>query len=83
MNREELLIRLKEILDELFEVPPEKVLPDAKLYEDLDLDSIDAIDLIVRLQSMTGKRVNPEDFKTVRTVNDVLDAIEKLQKQNG
>ena len=83
MNRDELLGNLKEILAELFEVPAGKVVPEAKLSEDLDLDSIDAIDLVVRLQSMTGKRVNPEDFKTVRTVNDVLNAIEKLQRENG
>ena len=83
MTRDELLENLKEILDELFEIPRDKVVPEAKLYEDLDLDSIDAIDLIVRLQSMTGKRVNPEEFKTVRSVSDVLDAIEKLQNSNG
>ena len=71
------------MLDELFEIPPEKVKPETKLYEELDLDSIDAIDLVVQLQTLTGKRVNPEDFKNVRTVNDVLDCIEKLLKENG
>jgi acyl carrier protein len=78
MTREELLRKLQEMLQELFEIPPEKVKPEAKLFEELDLDSIDAIDLVVKLQALTGRRIAPEDFKSVRTVGDVLDCIEKL-----
>ena len=78
MTRQEILESLKSILHELFEIAPEKVVSESKLYEDLDLDSIDAIDLIVRIQAMTGRRVVPQDFKAVRTVDDVLDCIEKL-----
>jgi acyl carrier protein len=77
-TRAELQQQLTTVLGELFEVPPEKVKPDARLYEDLDLDSIDAVDLIVRLQTMTGRRIKPEEFKAVRTVNDILDCLQKL-----
>jgi acyl carrier protein len=63
-------------------IPPEKVTPEAKLFEELSLDSIDAIDLVVRLQALTGRRFAPQDFKAVRTVGDVLDCIEKLVEQN-
>lgn len=66
------------IFEELFDIPADKITLQARLYEDLDLDSIDAIDLVVRLQNLTGKRVNPEDFKAVRTVSDIINCIKKL-----
>jgi len=78
MTRQEILESLSGTLSELFEISPDKVVPEARLYEDLDLDSIDAIDLVVRIQAMTGRRVVPQEFKNVRTVGDVLDCIEKL-----
>ena len=51
---------------------------DAKLFEELDLDSIDAVDLIVRLQQFTGKKVDPESFKQIRTLGDVVRAVDAL-----
>ncbi len=74
-SKEEILNELKKILQELFEIDPEQVTLDAKLYENLDLDSIDAVDLIVRLQSMTNRKFKPEEFKAVRTISDVVDII--------
>ena len=55
-----------------------KVTPEARLYEDLELDSIDAVDLIVKLKSLLPTNIDPEVFKTVRTVQDVVDAIYNL-----
>lgn len=78
MSREETFTRLKVYLEEMFEVPAEKITPDAKLYEDLDLDSIDAVDLVVKLQELTGRKFKPEEFKSVRTVSDVLDRVHAL-----
>ena len=78
MNDEQILERIKTILAESFEISPERVVPEAKLFEELDLDSIDAVDLAIKLQEMTGKRIKPEDFKTVRTVGDVLGTVKQL-----
>lgn len=78
LSRDEILEKLKSLLESLFEVPPEKVTPETKLFEDLDLDSIDAVDLVVNLQDLTGRRIKPEEFKAVRTVGDVLDCVERL-----
>jgi len=78
MNDEQILGRLKEILEEAFEISPERVVPEASLFEELDLDSIDAVDLAIKLQQMTGKRIKPEDFKTVRTVGDVISTVKRL-----
>lgn len=78
MTREEIFATLSEYLQEMFEVPADKVTLDAKLFEDLDLDSIDAVDLVVRLQDLTGRKIKPEQFKTVRTVSDVVDRVHDL-----
>jgi acyl carrier protein len=71
---------LVEILVEMFELEAEDIKPEANLADDLDIDSIDAVDLIVRLKELTGKKVGPEDFKEIRTVDDVISAIEGLLK---
>jgi acyl carrier protein len=78
VTREEIFATLSEYLQEMFEVPADKVAPDARLYEDLDLDSIDAVDLVVRLQELTGRKIKPDQFKTVRTVSDVVDRVHDL-----
>jgi acyl carrier protein len=65
-------------LQSLFDIAPQDITLEARLYEDLDLDSIDAVDLVVRLQEITKKRIQPDQFKGVRTVKDVVDAVEEL-----
>ncbi|MDI4516812.1 acyl carrier protein, partial [Escherichia coli] len=52
------------LLVKVFEIDPQDIKPEARLYEDLELDSIDAIDMIVHLQKKIGKKIKPEDFKT-------------------
>ncbi len=77
-TRDAIQTKLTEILVELFELDASDVSLEANLYEDLDIDSIDAVDLVVELKKLTGKKIKPEDFKTVRTVSDVVDAVEQL-----
>lgn len=77
-NREQIMTELTRVLVEMFEVDEEDVVPEARLYEDLDIDSIDAIDMVIRLKEITGKKVSPEDFKSVRTVEDVVEATMSL-----
>jgi acyl carrier protein len=66
------------MLHEMFELDKAKITLDANLYTDLDIDSIDAVDLAVKLKELTGKRLQPEVFKRVRTVQDVVDALADL-----
>jgi acyl carrier protein len=75
VTKEALYAQCVEVLHETFGIAKEKVRPEAKLYEDLDIDSIDAIDLLVRLKPVVGRRMQPEAFKAVRTVQDVVDAL--------
>ena len=69
------------LLTRLLEIDPQDITPEARLYEDLELDSIDAVDMIVHLQKKTGKKIKPETFKSVRTVQDVVDAVEQLLRE--
>nr|MDT0252040.1 acyl carrier protein [Endozoicomonas sp.] len=78
MKSEDILNALKAILEEQFEIDPEQVTLETHLYQDLDLDSIDAVDLVIALQNLTGKKIKPEDFKSVRTVADVIEATSAL-----
>lgn len=78
MTDQEILNRLKSILEESFEINPDRVVPEATLFDELDLDSIDAVDLAIQLQKMTGKRIQPQDFKEVRTVSDIIAAVHRL-----
>ena len=78
MSEDELLKQLTTILVEEFDIDAGSVNADANMYEELGIDSIDAVDLIVRVRELTGKRVPPEQFKTVRTVGDVVRVIRSL-----
>ena len=78
MNEDELYERIKSILVDQFEVDESAVSLDANLYEELEIDSIDAVDLLVQLKELTGKKISPEIFKDVRTIRDVLNALNAL-----
>jgi len=78
MKREELLKRVKDTLVEEFECDESKIVPEARFYEDLDLDSIDAVDLIVQLRNERNIEVSSDDFKSIRTVGDLLDVLERV-----
>lgn len=73
---------IKDILVAEFECDPAALRPETNLFTDLDLDSIDAVDLIVRLQQETKKKVNPEDFRQIRTLADVTKAVSKLVNES-
>jgi acyl carrier protein len=78
VTENEILERIRAIFEENFGIAPERVTLEASLFEELDLDSIDAVDLAIKLQEMTGRRIKPEEFKSVRTVADVVAAVESL-----
>lgn len=77
-NKEEIFAWVADVLHQTFELDRAKITADANLYTDLDIDSIDAVDLAVKLNQLTGKRLAPEVFKSVRTVDDVVNALTEL-----
>lgn len=78
MSKDEIFVKLREILVSVFELEESEVTPEALLGDDLDLDSIDAIDLVVKMKEFTpeGKpAVDASIFKEVKTVQDVVDVL--------
>ena len=78
MERQEIFQRIAAILHETFDIDPARITPQASLGGDLDIDSIDAVDLVVKIREVTGKQIQAEEFKHVRHVRDVVDAIAKV-----
>ena len=81
MTTNEALEKIKEIFAKNFGLTPEQVLPESKLYEELGLDSLDAVDLVLELQDLTGKKITPEVFKGVRSVADVITIVVSLEAE--
>lgn len=77
-TKEEILSEICDVLEKEFEIDRASLVPEARLFEDLDLDSIDAIDLVVRLRQKTDLNVGADDFKTIRTLGDLAEVLAKL-----
>ena len=75
MTESEIRQILTDALVNLFEIEPERIAPDTNLYEDLEIDSIDAIGLIDYIKRQTGRKLLADDFRSVRTVEDVVQAV--------
>lgn len=77
MSKDEIFTKLKDILVSEFEIEEDSITPDATLFDDLDLDSIDSIDLIQKMKEFmpAGTKFDPAIFKTVKTIQDVVDAL--------
>jgi acyl carrier protein len=80
MTKDEVYEKLKDILVQEFEMEPAVIIPEAKLYDDLDLDSIDAVDIIVKMKQYIPDKIDPEQFKKVVTIQDVVEVVYPLVK---
>ncbi len=67
---------VRDLLVDKFDIPADSIQPGALLADDLGIDSIDAVDMIVYMRDVTGGRVTPDRFKSVRTVQDVVDLVD-------
>jgi acyl carrier protein len=81
MSREEVQAWVVDLLTEMFELEKSELTSGSNLYADLDIDSIDAVDLAVKLKQLTGQRLQPEVFKSIRTIGDVVDALAGMTEQ--
>jgi acyl carrier protein len=82
-SKDEIFTTISGYLQDMFEVPAARLTLSARLFEDLDLDSIDAVDLVVKVQEYTGRRISPAEFKSVRTIGDVVDKIHAQLSENA
>jgi acyl carrier protein len=83
MTKDQLQGWVTELLAEMFELDKSGLSAASNLYTDLDIDSIDAVDLAVKLRQLTGKRLQPEVFKSIRTIGDVVDALAGMAEQTA
>jgi acyl carrier protein len=75
ISRDEIFQQLRQLLVDQFELRPEQVVPKAHLGDDLDLDSIDWINLAVYLEEATGYKLREEDLTSISTIQDVVDVL--------
>ena len=81
MSQEEIFLKLREVLADSFRLDSASIHLESHLFEDLDLDSIDAVELAIQLQDFTGRRVKAQEFKHVRTVGDVVVTVHQMLQQ--
>ena len=79
-TQSEVLERIRATLVELFDLPPERITPEARLYDDLEIDSIDVVDLMDHFSKAIGRKVTPADFRSVRTIDDLASVVLKLSQ---
>jgi len=76
--------RVMQIMAEEFELEPELLQPDATLYEDLGLDSLDAVDMVVALEKAFGMKMTDEEaVRAVRTLGDLFELVSRLSNQQA
>jgi acyl carrier protein len=83
MQKDEVFKKVSEYLMTQFEIPPEKISPQAHLFKDLDLDSIDALDWFASMESEIGLPVIEKEIKMIRTVQDVVDYVMRNLRQDA
>ena len=76
MSREEIEEKVKDFLIEDLEVEPENLTPDAKLKDDLGIDSLDFVDIVVIVERNFGFKIKPEEMAGVVTLSQFCDYIE-------
>ena len=82
ISKEDIFNELKTILVDDLEIPEAEIKESSNLFTDLDLDSIDAVDIAVRMQRYTDKKLPPEEFKKIQTIDDVVNAVWNLMISN-
>ena len=82
-SRDAILREIQQMMSELFELGSDRVRPEARLVEDLDLDSLDAFDLAIKVEEITGVALDENQIRELRTVEDVIVALEAIARKRG
>lgn len=84
MTREEIVATINRVFEEAFEIEPERLVPEANIFLDLELDSLDTVDLVVAIQKRFGVQIRDDErVRAIRTLNDVYTFIGNIQKEQG
>ena len=82
MDKQTLIKEINQVMIDGFELDPSQLKPEAKIVDDLELDSLDAIDMLVFLEEKIKIKVDAETFRTVKTLDDVYNVVEKVIKES-
>ena len=77
-SKEDIFNQIRDELVNLFDLDSSEIQPEVKIFEDLGLDSIDAVNLVVRIQEITGERIQPAEFREIQTIQDAVELAYKL-----
>jgi acyl carrier protein len=80
MSSGDAMLHVRNTLVEMFKIDPATIKPEARLYEDLDLDSIDAIDLVAKLQGISDRRLEEDELREIHTVGDIVALVDRVQQ---
>jgi acyl carrier protein len=78
MTKEDIFLKMRDLLVNEFEIEKDAITPDARLYDDLELDSIDAVDILVKMKEFIPGKIDPELFKKAVTIQDIVDILYPL-----
>jgi acyl carrier protein len=82
MTREEIEKTINHVFEESFEIEPERLVPEANIFLDLGLDSLDTVDLVVAIQKKFGVQVRDDErVRSIRTLGDVYQFIETIYNE--
>ena len=82
MTRDEIITIINDVFANSFEIEPERLVPEAHIFRDLGLDSLDTVDLVVALQKKFAIQIRDDDrVRSIRTLGDVYDFVETIQKE--
>ena len=82
MDKQEIIDKINQVFEESFEIKKEKLLPQANIFEDLGLDSLDVVDLVVALQQKFGIKIRDDQrLRDIRTLEDVYQFVLTLKNE--
>jgi len=84
MIDQEIINKINKVFEESFEIEKERLVPEAHIFTDLGLDSLDIVDLVVALQNSFGVKIrNEEKVRDIRTLQDIYQFISSLKNEEN
>ena len=81
LTRDQIISKVNDVMHKGFEIPLENLKPSTTLFEDLKLDSLDAVDMLVHLEEKFGAKIEGERLMTIRTMQDIYDLVSEISSE--
>jgi acyl carrier protein len=84
MTDSELIAAVNDVFSDQFEIPPEKITPEAQIFSDLGLDSLDVVDLVAAIQKKFGVQVRDDErVRSIRSMQDLYNYLILIRGEQG